>query len=58
MVIVRARAKFRTYPSPAASHWVHQQYVQQGGQFVDSKKKDDAHKDGKKPPPKDKDDKK
>jgi hypothetical protein len=58
MCVARAKAKFRTYPCPAASHWVHQQYTQAGGQFVNSKKDDDEHKDGKKPAPKDDKDKK
>jgi hypothetical protein len=44
MLTLRARSKFRTYPSPAASHWVHEQYVQAGGQFSDSVKDDDEHK--------------
>lgn len=38
MLTQQARAKFRVYPSPAASHWVHQQYVQKGGRFVESSK--------------------
>lgn len=41
MLVARAKAKFRIYPSPAASHWVHSQYVHLGGQFVDSTKKVD-----------------
>ena len=38
MLTTQARAKFRTYPSPAAAHWVHSRYVQLGGKFVPSKK--------------------
>jgi len=38
MLTAQARAKFRVYPSPAASHWVHKEYVQKGGRFVDSRK--------------------
>lgn len=38
MIVAQARAKFRTYPSPAAAHWVHSHYVQMGGKFVTSKK--------------------
>lgn len=38
MLTQQARSKFRVYPSPAASHWVHQQYVQHGGRFVESTK--------------------
>lgn len=36
MVIAQARAKYSTYPNPAASHWVHEKYVQSGGKFIDS----------------------
>ena len=35
MLIAQARAHFRIYPSPAASHWVHKSYVDKGGQFFD-----------------------
>ena len=38
MLTTQARSKFRTYPSPAAAHWVHSRYVQLGGKFVPSKK--------------------
>jgi hypothetical protein len=38
MVIAQARARFSTYPSPGASHWVHEEYVKKGGQFVDTSK--------------------
>lgn len=38
MLTAQARSKFRTYPSPAAAHWVHSRYVQLGGKFVPSKK--------------------
>jgi len=34
MLIVQAKAKFNTWPSLPASKWVHQQYVQKGGQFI------------------------
>lgn len=37
-IVTLARAKFRIYPSPAAAHWVHQQYVQKGGQFRDTER--------------------
>lgn len=40
MVIAQARAKFHTYPSPAASHWVHKTYVEHGGKFVETTEKD------------------
>ena len=36
MIIAQARARFATYPSPAASHWVHDQYIKSGGQFFDT----------------------
>lgn len=41
MVVTQARAKFTTYPSPAAAHWVHTRYSQMGGQYVKSKKEVD-----------------
>ena len=36
MIIAQAKAKYSTYPNPAASHWVHEKYVQSGGKFIDS----------------------
>lgn len=39
IITAQARAKFATYPSPAASHWVHKQYVDHGGQFVETSDK-------------------
>lgn len=36
-LVVQARAKFNKWPSLPASKWVHQQYVQKGGRFADSK---------------------
>jgi hypothetical protein len=36
MVVFQAKHKYRTYPSPGASHWVHQRYVELGGKFEDS----------------------
>lgn len=36
MVVFQAKTKYRTYPSPGASHWVHQRYVELGGKFEDS----------------------
>lgn len=38
LLIQRAKHRFNVYPSPAASHWVHQEYVNAGGQFVKSHK--------------------
>lgn len=34
MIIMQAKARFATYPSPGASHWVHEEYVKHGGQFA------------------------
>lgn len=34
LFVARAKAKFNHYPSPAASHWVHDQYVKAGGRFA------------------------
>ena len=51
MLVVQAKSKFRVYPSPAASHWVHAEYTKKGGQFVESKKdvkdRDEKSKDRK-----------
>jgi len=38
MVVGQAKAKYRIYPSPGASHWVHQRYLELGGRFEDSAK--------------------
>lgn len=38
LLVQRAKHRFNTYPSPAASHWVHQEYVNAGGQFAKSRK--------------------
>jgi hypothetical protein len=35
MYVAQAKSRFRTYPSPAAAHWVHSHYAQVGGKFVD-----------------------
>lgn len=37
MYVAQAKARFRVYPSPAASSWVHSQYVKVGGKFVERK---------------------
>ena len=34
MIIMQAKARFAKYPSPGASHWVHDQYIKHGGQFA------------------------
>jgi hypothetical protein len=36
MFVVQAKARYRTFPSAGASAWVHKQYVEHGGKFVDS----------------------
>ena len=36
MVVTQAKAKYRIYPSPGASHWVHRRYLELGGKYVDS----------------------
>lgn len=43
MLVAQAKQKFRTYPSIPASKWIHTAYVERGGRFVDSKKKDVRH---------------
>lgn len=40
MVVSQAKAKYATYPSPAASHWVHEEYVRYGGKFVEGSDQD------------------
>lgn len=34
MLVTQAKSKFPKWPSLPASKWVHQQYVQKGGQFI------------------------
>lgn len=36
MIIAQAKAKYSTYPNPAASHWVHTKYEQSGGKFINT----------------------
>lgn len=36
MVVMQAKAKYRVYPSPGASHWVHKRYLELGGRFIDT----------------------
>lgn len=36
MVVTQAKAKYRIYPSPGASHWVHRRYLELGGKYIDS----------------------
>lgn len=50
MLVSQAKQKYQTYPSPAASAWVHREYEKRGGRFVTSRKeteegkKKEAHK--------------
>ena len=39
MVVTQAKAKYRIYPSPGASHWVHRRYLELGGKFEDTDEK-------------------
>ena len=43
-LVVQAKAKFKSWPSLPASKWVHKEYVQRGGRFVDSKRVTEAKK--------------
>ena len=36
LCVMQAKAKFAKWPSPNASAWVKQKYIQMGGQFVGS----------------------
>ena len=36
MVVNQAKARYRVYPSPGASHWVHKRYLELGGRFENS----------------------
>ena len=39
MVVMQAKAKYRIYPSPGASHWVHRRYLELGGKFEEATEK-------------------
>jgi len=39
MFVAQAKAKYSTYPSPGASHWVHSQYEKHGGRFIETSEK-------------------
>lgn len=41
MVVSQAKQKYRIYPSPGASHWVHQRYLELGGKFQDPAEEND-----------------
>lgn len=36
MVVTQAKQRYRIYPSPGASHWVHRRYLELGGRMIDS----------------------
>ena len=36
LIVTQARAKYTNYPNPGASHWVHQEYIKNGGKFVET----------------------
>lgn len=36
MIVAQAKAKYTNYPNPGASHWVHQQYLKNGGKFEET----------------------
>lgn len=36
LVVTQAKAKYRIYPSPGASAWVHRRYLELGGKFESS----------------------
>jgi hypothetical protein len=45
MVVFQAKARYRIYPSPGASAWVHRRYLELGGRFedeVDKHRREDA----------------
>jgi hypothetical protein len=35
LIVLQAKMKYKKYPNPAASHWVHDQYINHGGRFTD-----------------------
>ena len=39
-IVAMAKAKYSNYPNPGASHWVHKNYVEKGGQFIETTEKD------------------
>jgi hypothetical protein len=44
MYVAQAKTHFDVYPSPAASHWVHEHYVKAGGRFVETDEKSEARR--------------
>jgi hypothetical protein len=36
MIVFQAKLKYQKYPSPGASHWVHEEYIKKGGQFAEA----------------------
>lgn len=41
MYVAQAKAKYHVWPSPTATEWVHDHYVQAGGKFVESEREVD-----------------
>ena len=41
MYVAQAKAKYHVWPSPTATEWVHDHYVQAGGKFVGSEREVD-----------------
>lgn len=39
LVVTQAKAKYRIYPSPGASAWVHRRYLELGGKFEASEER-------------------
>lgn len=39
IIVIRAKAKFDKYPSPAASAWAHKEYLKMGGKYKQVKHK-------------------
>lgn len=39
LVVTQAKAKYRIYPSPGASAWVHRRYLELGGKFESSEER-------------------
>ena len=48
MVVKRAQMRFTPYPSLPASHWIHNEYVKQGGQFIKQQTNTESRKERRK----------
>lgn len=44
MYVAQAKAHFNVYPSPAASHWVHEHYTKSGGSFIETTEKSERQR--------------